>query len=312
MATLRKLNRDYEVVGIVEPDESLRQRWKDHSVYRNLTWMSEQQLLDTPGLQAVAVETAVRDLVPTAVRCVRAGMHLHLDKPAGSSLSAFKTLLDQAAEKNLTVQMGYMFRNNPAFRFCFQAVRDGWLGQVFEVHAVISKAISDNRRGPLSEFSGGSMFELGCHLIDATVAVLGKPDAVTPYLRRTRPHKDNLADNTLAVLEYPRATGTIRSALVEIDGTQRRQFVVCGSKGTIDIRPLEPPRLRMTLAQPQGKYRPSYQDVPLPPMPGRYDHQLLELANVIRGQEENRYPPAHDLAVHEAILRASGMPLEKE
>ena len=52
----------------------------------------------------------------------------------------------------------------------------------------------------------GSMFELGCHLIDAMVKVLGKPDKVTGFSRSTRPQQDNLADNQLAVFEYTEST----------------------------------------------------------------------------------------------------------
>lgn len=310
MDTLRKLTDHYEVVGVVEPDPALREAAQRQAAYRDLPWLSEEQLLNTPGLQAVAVETAVRDLVPTAARCVAAGLHLHLDKPAGASLPAFRKLLDQAAEKKLTVQMGYMFRNNPAFQLCFRAVREGWLGDVFELHAVISKKSPADQRRPLAEFAGGTMFELGCHVIDATVAVMGKPQRVTPFARRTRPDLDNLADNTLAVLEYAQATCTVRSSLVEVEGGQRRQFVVCGDKGTIDIRPLEPPALLLALEQPREAFRRGYQEVPLPKMPGRYDDQLAELAKIIRGEMEHPYPPAHDLAVHETVLRASGMPLD--
>jgi len=43
-------------------------------------------------------------------------------------------------------------------------------------------------------------------------------------------------------------------------------------------------------------------------MPGRYDDQLIELARIIRGQEESQYPPEHDLAVQQAVLKASGAP----
>lgn len=310
MDALRKLTDQYEVVGVVEPDAALREAAQRQAVYRDLRWMTEEELLNTPGLQAVAVETAVRDLVPTAARCVAAGMHLHLDKPAGTSLSAFKKVLDEAAQKKLTIQMGYMFRNNPAFQFCFRAVREGWLGDVFEVHAVISKKISADQRRRLAEFDGGSMFELGCHVVDATIAVMGKPERVTPFLRRTRPDLDPLADNTLAVLEYPKATCTVRSSLIEFEGGQRRQFVVCGDKGTIDIRPLEPPKLLLALETPREPFRRGYQEVPLPKMPGRYDDQLAELAKIIRGEMEHPYPPVHDLAVQETVLLASGMPLD--
>jgi len=308
MATLRKLSEDYEVVGVVEPNPVRQRELKNHSVYRGLKWTSEEQLLNTPGLQAVAVETDIPELVPTGMRCVSAGMHIHLDKPAGLSLNVFKKLLDEATRRRLTVQMGYMFRHNPAFKFCFQAVQQGWLGDVFEVHGVISKTIDAQKRKQLAVYPG-SMFELGCHLIDAMVKVLGKPDKVTGFTRRTRPQQDNLADNQLAVFEYAESTATIRSALVEVAGQQRRQFVVCGNRGTVEIRPLEPPRLLFAPARALKKYKKGYQEVKLPPMPGRYDDQLIELARIIRGQKKSEYPPEHDLTVQEAVLKASGAPL---
>ena len=310
METLRKLDREYEVVGIVEPDAKRRKAVENRSAYKGLKWMTEEQLLNTKGLQAVAVETAKHALVPTATRCVNARMHIHLDKPPGESLSAFRKLLAEATRRGLTVQMGYMFRNNPAFQFCFKAVHEGWLGNIFEVHGVISKTISTSKRKELAKYAGGTMFNLGCHLIDSLVTVLGKPERVTPYVRRTRAQQDNLADNQLAVFEYPRATATIRSAVIEVEGSKRRQFVVCGDRGTVDIRPLEPPRLQLALDGPQGQYKKGYQEVKLPPMPGRYDGQLIEFARIIRGELEPDYTPSHDLAVHEAVLRACGLALD--
>lgn len=310
MAALRKLAEDFEVVGVVEPDADSRKRMENHPIFRDLKWMTEEQLLATPGLRMVSVETAVPDLVPTAARCVAAGMHVHLDKPAGDSLPAFKKVLDAADRQDLCVQMGYMFRNNPGFQLCFRAVREGWLGTVFELHGVISKYISDSRRDLLARQPGGTMFELGCHLIDAMVAALGEPERVTPFIRRTRPERDPLQDNMLAVFEYPKATCTIRTAVVEVEGTRRRQFVVCGDRGTVDIRPLEPPKLLLALNQPREDYRRGYQEVELPPMPGRYDEQLAELARIVRGEIQSPYPSSHDLAVHEMVLQASGMSVE--
>jgi predicted dehydrogenase len=307
MSTLRKLSDRYEVVGIVEPDPERRGKFKNHAAYRGLNWIGEEQLLNTSGLEAVAVETEITELVPTAMRCVSAGAHVHLDKPAGLSLSAFKRLLDQATRRDLTVQMGYMFRHNPAFKFCFQAAQKGWLGDVFELHGVISKTIGAEQRRRLAAFPG-SMFELGCHLIDAMVKVLGRPDRVVAYSRQTLPQQDDLADNQLAVFEYAKCTATIRSALVEVEGQKRRQFVVCGDGGTVDIRPLEPPKLLLALDRPRDRFKKGYQEVPLPKMTGRYDDQLIELARIIRGQKESEYPPEHDLAVHEAVLKASGVP----
>jgi len=305
--TIRKLKNHFELVGVVEPDPARRKDAVKEDEFKGVRWMSEQELLSTRDLDAVAVETEVSRLVPTARRCVQAGLHIHLDKPPGRSLKAFKELLNQAQSKRLHIQLGYMFRYNPAFKFCFEAVRKGWLGEIFEVHGVISKTIGDDRRKRLAKEGTGSMYLLGCHLIDALVAVLGEPSKVTPYSRQTRSPADKLVDNQLAVFEYAKATATIRSALVEVDGFNRRQFVVCGDKGTVDIRPLEPPKLKLALEEPRPNYKEGYQQVKLPAMTGRYDKQLAEFARIVRGEKEPDFSHAHDIAVHESLLRACEM-----
>ena len=81
-----------------------------------MTWLfTEEQLLNTPGLQAVLVETAVMDLTPTALRLATAGVHLHVEKPGGPSLPAFRGLLEIVRQKGRVLQTGYMLRRNPAF-----------------------------------------------------------------------------------------------------------------------------------------------------------------------------------------------------
>lgn len=310
LEAIRKLADDYELVGVVEADSQRRKRAEGRGPYQGLAWMSEEQLLATPGLEAVDVETPTLDLVPTAMRAVAAGKHVHLDKPPGISLASFHRLLDEAQRRRLTIQMGYMLRYNPAFQLCFEAVREGWLGEIFEVHAVMSKQLGAADRRRLLEYPGGSMLELGCHVIDAVVTVLGKPDRVTPHVRQTRTDLDDLADNQLAVFDYPQATATVRSSMVEVDGGARRQFVVCGTQGTFEIKPLEPPEATLSLAKACGPYRKGRQTLSLPKMTGRYDGEFADLAAVIRGQKALAWTPEHDLAVHETVLRASGLPLD--
>lgn len=309
MAAMRK-SPDFEVVGFVEPDERLRavRALEKNPAYQGVPMMTEEQLLNTPGLKMVAVETEVKDLLAVGARCVKAGMHIHLDKPAGESLPQFKALLDEATRRGLTVKMGYMFRYNPAFELCFRAVREGWLGRVFSIETVISKASGAGDRNKLLPYRGGTMFELGCHVIDAVVTVLGRPQKVTAFARHSGNFKDDLLDNQLAVLDYPNATVTVRSALVEVDGGVRRQFVVCGDAGTFDIRPLEPPKARLALAQPRGDFKKGYQDVSFPNLP-RYEADFADFAKVIRGEKKFGWPPAHDLATQETVLLASGLPV---
>ncbi|WP_223869673.1 Gfo/Idh/MocA family protein [Paenibacillus sabuli] len=311
MNTLRKLDDVFEVVGVVEDDPRWRAERGHLEAYAGLRWLTEEELLRIPGLQAVAVETDGHELVPTALRCVRAGLHVHLDKPGGESLPLFRELLDEAAARGLTVQLGYMYRSNPAVEFCFKAVREGWLGEIFEVHAVMSRYDGDEYRKWLSGFRGGAFYIFGCHMIDLVVRMLGRPDRILPLSRRTRPETDNLIDSGFAVFEYPKAIATIRTSVIEVEGYSRRHLVVCGDRGTIEIRPLEPPQLRLALDEPRHGYEAGYQDVELPQTGGRYDAQMYEFAAIVRGELDNPYPLEHEWLVQESLLRACGYPVDE-
>jgi predicted dehydrogenase len=309
MESIRKLADLYEVVGVVEPDPRRRQAAEGHKAYQGLKWMDERELLNAPGLAAVAVETEVRDLVPTAQRCAEAGLFIHLDKPAGESLPAYRQLLRTASAAKRIVQMGYMLRYNPGIRLACQAAAEGWLGQVFSLHAEMSKR-QDAGRDALARYPGGILFELGCHVLDSAVKVLGKPLSVKSVIQRTRFRDDDLADNMLAVLEYPKASATIRSSLIDYAGGSRRQFVVGGTEGTIAIMPLEPPEAVLTLSQARGPYKKGEQRPTLAKTTGRYDEEFRDLAAVIRGEKAFEWTVEHDLTVHETLLRASGLPVD--
>ncbi|WP_182864935.1 Gfo/Idh/MocA family protein [Rhodopirellula sp. JC639] len=308
LAAILKFPETYELVGVVEPDAERRAALSERDPYRGVNWMTEAELLSTPGLQAVAVETDIPNLVPAAVRCLNSGMHIHLDKPAGESLDACRAMHQIATERGLTIQMGYMLRYNPAFQFADQIVRDGWLGEITEINGMMGKYMNDGGRLELAKISGGGMFELACHLIDQVVSLLGPPDNVTSHLRRTFPEKDSFADNQLAVFDYPKAIATIRCNHIDPMGGARRQFSITGTEGTFEIRPLEPtPRGRLGLDRPRGEFKRGYQDVAFESPTGRYDAEFLDLAKVIRGEKKLRWDAEHDIATHEAVLRASGM-----
>ena len=147
------------------------------------------------------------------------------------------------------------------------------------------------------------------HVIDQLVAVLGKPRKITPFPRHDAAIDDGLADNTLAVFEFEHASATVASSAMEVDGFARRQFVVLGDEGVFDLRPIEPPGLRLAFSKARGQYQKGYQTVPLPDRP-RYAADAVDFAKCIRGEKDPDYSTAHDLAVPEAVLRASGRPLD--
>lgn len=297
---------DYEVVGIVEVDPAARERAQVQPAFRDLPWMTEEQLLNQPGLDAVLVETPVRDLLSTAARCVSAGKHIHLDKPAGASLTDYQHLLTRAQSQRLLVQMGYMYRYNPAVLLLRDFLSRGWLGDVFEVHAVMSKVVGDEDRRGLAEFAGGIMFELGCHIIDLVIGVIGQPAKITPYIRHSAAQDDRLNDNMLAVFETEKALATVKSTAEEVEGFSRRHLVICGTRGTFHIQPLDSPGATIALDQPREGFRKGVQSQTFPKFT-RYVADADDMARIIRGEKASDFSYAHDLIVQRSVLEASGM-----
>ena len=90
--------------------------------------------------------------------------------------------------------------------------------------------------------------------------------------------------------------------------TTRNLF--CGEFGTFDLRPLGGQSIRLALEKPQGDYKAGYQEVTVPEGPGIFISGFKDMAAVLRKEKANDYPLSHELAVHEAILKASGYKIE--
>lgn len=305
--TIRALPEVYELVGVVEDDPARRRKIAKNSAYAGVTWMTEEQLFETRGLQVVAVETEVSRLVPTALRCIAAGMHIHLDKPGGDSFPEYKHLLENAESLGRIVQMGYMLRYNIAFQFMYRAVREGWLGEIMEIDCMMGKLADNETRDAIGRFPGGGMFELGGHVIDSVLHMLGKPKSVTAYAHQTQ--RDGVADNQLAVLDFEQAIATVRINHRDPFGGPRRRFQISGDKGSIEIQQLESGDLALYLDESRGGYATGAQRLSLG-KEGRYVGEFRDLAKAIRGEKQLDWSYEHDLTTQETLLLASGMPID--
>lgn len=306
--TLNRLTADFAVAGIWEPDPSQRAKARARPEYAGARWLEERELFADRTIQAAVVETELPDLHATGRRCLEAGWHVHLDKPPGRDLAGLTELQRLAARDKRVLQHGYMYRYHPAIRFAVEQARAGLLGRILAIHGDIGSDIAVDRRPWLAEAYGSSMMLLGCHLVDVAVAILGEPQAVAGHRRRSFPKRDNYYDNSVAMLGYPDALAVIRSLNFEVGGGPRRQFAVFGETGSIEVRPLEPGQVRLTLKQAAGGFAAGEQEVKLPAVAGRYDEQLQDFAAMVRGRPSAipYYTPEHDLAVHRAVLAASG------
>ena len=313
--TLKKRSDLFELIGYVDERDFCKTPWLHQffnaDLYADHRKLTLDEALNYPGLDAVTVEVPNNDLVPVALKCLEHGLPMHMDKPAGEDLALYKKLLDGCRAKNLPFQMGYMFRGNPAFRFCIRAIREKLIGEVFGIEADMNHCYGDESyQEYIGKFPGGIMFNLGCHLIDFVAAAMGRPDNVTAFLKPAPGYTDPIRNNCMAVLEYPHALATLRSCSKNIENTVGRSMRIAGTKGTIRFSPLErfdgrSVEIELILNEDRGSFPKGRHTLRFQPQRDRYEAQLTELAQVIRGEKQPSYSYEHDLLVHEITLAAA-------
>ena len=293
---------DYELVAAVEPDAALRRKYAALGV----RFVAEEELLRDPAVEAVFVESAVREHARQGLQAVRAGKHLHLEKPPALDVESFRAIQNAARERNLVLQMGYMWRHHPAFLRVFEAARKRWLGEVYMVRAEMNKTLGAAARIEWAEFHGGHMFELAPHVIDPLIRLLGRPERVTPFLKKLGDFDDNMADTAAAVFEFPQALGIVTGTSLQPNSGRYREFVVYGTGGTMSIGSIDNPTLEVDLAAAAGPYPQGPHTVALPAYT-RYVGDMQEFAAAVRGEAQIAVTEREDLLVQEAVIAASGM-----
>ena len=257
--------------------------------------------------RVVVVESSGPDHAADAWRALQAGKHVHLEKPTATRLADMQAVVGLAREKKLLLQTGFMWRYNTGFTRIWQGAQQGWLGDIFLVRGFISNSLAPPRRPQWAEYAGGSMFELGSHLVDATVRLLGRHHTVTPCLRHHGKFKDSLKDNNVAVLEYDRASVVLVNTALQAGSSPERSFEVLGTKGSAILQPIEPPTLSIELTEAAGPYHKGVQSVPLPAFE-RFEGDFAELAAAVRGEGALAVSLDEELLVAETVLRVGGMP----
>ena len=325
MDALRSLPDLYDVVGFAEPIAGRQAAAQKAKSFAGLKYLTEAEILADPTIRVVVIETTLEDSARAALAALKAGKHIHLDKPGAEKHADFIALRRYAAEKGLTVQMGYMLRYNPAIQLLVRAVKDGWLGEVMEIDASMGKLLDEANRKRFAQIPGGGMYELACHLVDTVVSLLGAPTSVQAFGNATRAPQDSFVDNQLAVLSYPKATVTIRCNHADPFGGPHRALAVRGTRGAMEIRPLESGKGVLRLDEPRDtakvcrqvgdkmvmfaepRFKKGENTFTLDVPKGRYDEEFRDLHRVLAGGQAFAWSADHDISVHATALRAAGL-----
>lgn len=315
-ATLRRMPETFEIIGVVDDRPRGLRYYVDTQLeptgYRIVT---EEEAFSIPDVEAVFIETTNADLMRVADECAKRGIPMHCDKPCGADMEPYASIVAMCRQKDIPMQIGYMYRANPAVQFIWRVMRAGWLGDVTFVEADMNHDYGkDGYAEYIASFPGGILYNLGCHLVDMVVPMLdGLPTKVMTDIGDAPGDPEGSHTRAAALLQWPTADVLIRTSSHAPGGLPCRRLRVDGSNGTFDLCPIERfdgqnLKLQMTLAKPAGGYVAGCHTIDFGVLSDRYADQLREFAQIVRGEIPNDLANyERDLRVHQIHLRMCGM-----
>ena len=256
---------------------------------------------------AVVVEGRVFQNLDYAEQALEAGKHVLLEKPAGVDLEQLKRIQRLSVDKGVCLQMAYMWRYNPAIHEMIRLVKAGALGDIFYYRGHIPKPKSwhEQLEAENGYYKGSVYFEMGGHLVDLMVAMMGKPERVQSMLGKHYGNRQH-ADNAVAIHEFDNGLGTIDTASMHIDSKYTRRIEVYGAKGTAIHTPIGSNNLNLCLEAATEGYKAGSQDLEITP-PDDFPTLLRELAACASGEKTPDYTLEHDLAVQQTLFAGCGL-----
>lgn len=298
----------FDVVGYAFP-ENEREKFPDRAkAFDGYNEMTIDEILNNPEIEAVAVETEEIYLTKYALMVANAGKHLHMEKPGGVDFTDFEKLVEILKSKNLTFSTGYMYRFNPKIREALSKVKNGELGEIYSVEAHMDCKHPANVRQWLQNFPCGMMFFLGCHLVDLIYQIQGEPQEIIPLNCSTGYDGVTADDYGMVIFKYKNGVSFAKTCANENGGFLRRQLVICGEKGTIEIKPLEVSTEGGLYTVMNEAYSTEWHkewDINKSEVYDRYDDMMRNFAEMVRGKE-NRYSYDYELGLYKLILRSCG------
>ncbi|MBR2907707.1 MAG: Gfo/Idh/MocA family oxidoreductase [Clostridia bacterium] len=298
----------FDVVGYALPENEREKFPKKVAAFDGYREMTVEEILNDPEIEAVAVETEEIYLTKYALMAAKAGKHVHMEKPGGTDLRAFEELVATLKAKHLVFSTGYMYRFNPIIKEVLEKIRRGDLGEIYSVEAHMDCKHPIDVREWLSTFDGGMMFYLGCHLIDLIYQIQGEPTEVIPLNCSTGFNGVTSEDYGMVVFKYPNGVSFAKTSASEMGGYMRRQLVICGEKGTVELKPLEATENGGLYTAWAECYEGSWQkpwQAHRSEVYDRYDDMMRNFAEMVRGKE-NPYSYDYELNLYKLVLRSCG------
>ena len=237
---LKGLCPEFELVAVADSNPA-RIEWARRELSGDLTYFEDATaMLDSGMLDACLVAVPHYDHPRYAMECMKRGIHVMVEKPAGVYTRQVREM-NEEADRHPDVVFGLMFnqRTNCVYRKMRELIQSGRYGQIRRTNWIITdwyrpQAYYDSGswRATWAGEGGGVLLNQCPHQLDLWQWICGMPVKVQSHLRYGQWHDIEVEDDVTTYVEYENgATGVFVTTTGDAHGTNR--FEITGTLGKL-------------------------------------------------------------------------------
>ena len=216
---------DLEIVGIVEPNRDLAERYSEqYGFSMDLVFGEMDRMLTEKAPEAVAAFGSIREHLEVVEKCSPKGIHVMVEKPLAVSLEHARKMRALAKKHNIHLLTNYETTWYPTNHMLYNMVKKRDIGKMRKV------IVCDGHKGPKeiginkefldwlidpAENGAGALTDFGCYGANLITWLKNgeKPVSVTAVLQNFKPGiYSEVDDEATIILEYNGMQGIIQAS----------------------------------------------------------------------------------------------------
>ncbi len=259
---------EIELTAVCDIKED-RLNWAKDTLGEGVALFSDgDEMMDSGLIDALMVAIPHYDHPLYAIKAMKKGLHVLIEKPAGVYTEQVLEMNRVADECNVTFAIMMNQRTNCIFRKAREIVQSGEMGALRRTNWIITNWYrpqayydSGDWRATWSGEGGGVLLNQCPHNLDLWQWICGMPSKIFAHMHFGKWHDIEVEDDVTAYVEYPNgATGTFITSTGDVPGSNRLEItlekgkiVVEDNKVTVWKSEIGEPEFSATNLKPFGK-----------------------------------------------------------
>lgn len=225
---------EIEVAAVADIDPA-RLKWAEENLPKSVGIFDDAEaMLDSGLIDSALIAVPHYDHPRYAIDCMRRGIHVMVEKPAGVYTKQVREMNEFAKKSDVVFGMMFNQRTDHIYRKMHQLVHSGELGQIRRTSWIITnwyrpQAYYDSGawRATWAGEGGGVLLNQCPHNLDLWQWICGMPVKVYAHMHFGKWHDIEVEDDVTAYVEYANgATGTFITSTGDTPGTNRFEILL--------------------------------------------------------------------------------------